>query len=110
MNFWASWCAPCLKEFPNENLLYTKYSSKGLVIVNICVETDRKKWESLSKERDLNMINLYATVDEYQRIKTLYNIEALPRSILIAKDGTVLNNYYKRAGLIKEEEIEGLLR
>ncbi len=109
LNFWASWCAPCLEALPYENSLYDKYSAKGLAIVNICVETDRKKWESLSREKNLHMTNLYATADEYRRLKMLYNIDALPRSILIAKDGSVLNNYYKWAGLIKDEEIEELL-
>lgn len=109
INFWASWCAPCLEALPYENLLHDKYSEKGLVVVNICVETDRKKWELLTKEKALRMINLYATAEEYVRIKKMYNIESLPRSILIANNGTVLNNYYKSTTVINDKEIEDLL-
>ena len=109
LNFWASWCAPCLAALPYENSLYDKHSAKGLAIVNICVETDREQWESLSRKKGLRMTNLYATPDEYRRLKRLYNVEGLPRSLLIAKDGTVMNNYYKAAMEIKDEEVEGLL-
>ncbi len=109
INFWASWCGACLQEFPNENALHAKYSPQGLVVVNICVDTNRKQWELLSRVKDLRMINLYVTAEEYKRLKMRYNIESMPRSILVSKNGHVLNNYYKPASLIKDAEIEELL-
>lgn len=109
INFWASWCAPCLKEFPHENLLYSQYESKGLIFVDICVDTKRKKWESLSVDRNLKMVNLFTTEKEYVRLKLLYNIQGLPRTILVGKDQNILKNNYKRASEIKDVEILQLL-
>lgn len=38
LNFWATWCAPCLKEMPDLNLLHEKYADKGLVVLAISDE------------------------------------------------------------------------
>lgn len=109
VNFWASWCAACIKEFPVENSLHEKYSSQGIVVVNICVETDRQKWKEMSSKHGLTMINLYATEKEYSRIRNLCNIGSLPRSVLVGADQRVLSNYYKRASLIGSSDMDELI-
>lgn len=110
INFWASWCQPCLKELPHENILFQKYASHGLVIINICVETKDEKWRALSKKHNLKMVNLYATEEDYLYIKRVYNVEALPRSILIGRDLKVLDNYFKKASQIKDEDVKSILK
>lgn len=110
VNFWASWCAPCIKEFPIEKSLHEKYSSNGVLVVNICVETDREKWKEMSSKHNLTMINLYATEKEYSQIRSTCNIGFLPRSILIDVDHQVLSNYYKQASQIVSSDMDDLIK
>ncbi len=110
INFWASWCAPCIKEFPIEKSLHEKYASRGILVVNICVDTDRGKWKEMSSKHGLTMINLYATEKEYSRIRNACDIGFLPRSILVDVDHQVLSNYYKQATQITSLDIDELIR
>lgn len=109
INFWAEWCGPCKAEFPAENKLYQQYKDKGLVVINVCIETDIDHWKAISKRDNLQMINLFADAEVYKRIKAVYNIGALPRGIGINKDFTVADNYYQRAGRLTNGDVEKLL-
>lgn len=109
INFWAIWCGPCIAEFPNENSLYSRYKGKGLVVINICVDSDIERWKLISKRDNLQMINLFADSEAYRSIKNRFNIGALPRSILVGRDVKVFDNYFKRASMITDRDIENVL-
>ncbi len=107
INFWATWCVPCIKEFPSENNLYKNYSKdKGLVVINICVDSKLEDWKQVSIRSNLQMINLYANSLNYEYFKKYYNLYALPRSVFIGKDMKIINNNYKRASLLTAADIE----
>jgi peroxiredoxin len=110
INFWATWCGPCIKEFPADNQLHEQYKNKGLVVINICVDSKYETWHRISKTNKLQMINLFADGAAGERIKSLYNISALPRSILINKQGLVTDNYFKRASQLSDQQIAEILR
>lgn len=106
VNFWATWCAGCIAEVPFENRIYNKYGkSKGLVVVNICVDSGPEEWKRVSLKHGLQMVNLYADVDQYEYLKKQFNLYALPRNILLGKDLKVINNNYKRASQLSEADL-----
>lgn len=106
VNFWATWCAGCIAEFPFENMICNKYSkSKGLVMVNICVDSKLEDWKKVSLKNNLQMVNLYADPDQYEYLKKQFNLYALPRNILLGKDLKVINNSYKRASQLSEADL-----
>jgi len=109
INFWAEWCGPCIAEFPKENKLYQQYKNDGLVIINLCVESDKEHWKAISKRDNLEMINLFADAATYKLIKARYNIGGLPRSIAVTKDFKVASNYYPRASMLLDRDIKKLL-
>lgn len=109
LNFWATWCAPCLKEFPAENKLFEKYYDKGLTVINVCVESNFARWKSITEQFDLRMINLYTPSDEQALVKKQFEISALPRTIIIGPDFKVLENYGKRASEFSETDVDSLL-
>lgn len=110
LNFWASWCLPCIKEFPFENKLYQKYKNRDVVVVNICIDTDKAKWKEISTVKDLQMVNLYADAEHTLLIRKLYDLSYLPKSILIDKKGFVRDNDFKRASEIKFSDFERYLK
>lgn len=109
INFWAEWCGPCIAEFAKENKLYQQYKDQGLVVINLCVESDREHWKAISKRDNLQMINLFADAATYKLIKARYNIGSLPRSVAVSKDFKVVANYYQRASLLSDQDIGKLL-
>jgi len=97
LDFWASWCIPCIAEIPKIKDLYDQYSKKGLMIISISSDKDRDSW--------LNAINKYGLkawtqilsiedknnpVSNTDDIYLLYNVNAIPHFILIDKQGRVV--------------------
>lgn len=87
VDFWASWCGPCLLETPNIVELYEKYHKKGLDILGVAVwdkpEDTQKKIEELGLP--------WPQIIDAQRIPTdIYGIQGIPHIILFGPDGTIV--------------------
>lgn len=89
LDFWATWCKPCLKNLPKLEKIYQEYGEKGLTILAINEDGTR----SLSKVEPLvNSLGLSfpVLIDEDRDIMRLYNVSGLPTSILINEDKEVV--------------------
>lgn len=107
INFWAGWCAPCIKEFPAENKLYEAYrTSKKLIVINVCLETSAEVWKNLSARHQLSMVNLFADEKQVTSLKRRYNISGLPKCVLIDTDMKIINNNFKRASAVQLSDLE----
>ena len=86
LNFWATWCKPCIQEMPLFAKIYEKYKERGFEILAITVDAmeDRPKVVSFAKEQKLNFPVLY---DE--SVAALYGVRSYPTTFFIGKQGTV---------------------
>ena len=110
VNFWATWCVPCIAQFPYENNLYQQFKDKGLVIINVCCDSEITTWKRVSLQNNLQMINAYTNKADFKKLLMQYNLGSLPRSILINKKGIVINNSFKRASTLNATDINELLK
>jgi thiol-disulfide isomerase/thioredoxin len=96
VNFWATWCQPCIKEMPLFVRTYEKYKDRGFEILAISVDDleDRPKIASLASRFSINFPILY---DE--GIAKLYEAKSFPTTVFIGKDGNIR---YQNFGLIME--------
>jgi thiol-disulfide isomerase/thioredoxin len=110
VNFWATWCGPCIAEFPNENKLYLENKDKGLTVINICLDSEIEQWKNVSKKKEIKTINVFTDKDEYTYISNRFGISALPKSILLDKNLFVVDNNYKRASQLTKEDINKITK
>lgn len=87
VDFWASWCAPCIKEMPTLKSLYAKYKAKGLEIVGISEDEDRTAWLDAVKKQNMNWIQL---ADDKQEGAMYYQVQTIPHTVLINQEGVVV--------------------
>ncbi len=110
INFWATWCKPCIKEFPEENKLVEKYTGQPVEIVNICIDSKEEKWKSYLKKYNLKTTNLYANGNWNHKLQKDFGIQGLPHSILINWNGKVVENKCRRASENIDLLIDELLK
>lgn len=84
INFWATWCGPCLQEMPLLDKLYQKYQPAGFRILGINIEKDQQKADKLAQELKLSFPILY---DQDSIVSKLYEVEAMPSTVFIDRDG-----------------------
>lgn len=95
LDFWATWCKPCRDESPFLIELHTKFKSKGLEIISIANDDERKEaWKQAIQDDKTgawrHTLQGSGTVND---LGILYSIQPIPAKILIGKDGTILLRY-----------------
>jgi len=86
LDFWTTWCPPCLADAPVLDRLYSKYARKNLMIVGISVDEDRETLEKFLEKHPHDFPVVLTTENEMPH---LYQIGSFPTYIVIAPDGTV---------------------
>ncbi len=109
INFWATWCRPCIQEFAAENELVQGFKNEPVVIVNICMDSEEEVWRNYVKKYELNTLNLFANENWSVNLSKKYFISSLPHSVLIDPEGKIITNKAPRASMGVAEEIRKAL-
>jgi len=88
LDFWASWCGPCQKELPFLFQLYDDNEDRNFIIIAVNID---KKLNSAQKflEKLTEKAHFPIVWDSKSEIPTLYNIESMPTTIFIDKEGVI---------------------
>ena len=108
IDFWAAWCKPCRAENPNVVNIYKKYHEKGLNIIGVSLDRTAEDWKKAIEEDGLewNHVSNIAYFDD--AIAKLYNIQAIPATFLLDKDGVIVAKNLRGPAL--EEKIASMLQ
>ncbi len=87
LDFWASWCEPCLNEVPNLKRLYEKYHSKGLDIIGLSVDRHFEDWEETLDEMQEPWCN-YIDVDKQAIME--YQVQYIPSIFIMDSTGKII--------------------
>jgi thiol-disulfide isomerase/thioredoxin len=92
VDFWATWCGPCVAEMPNMLEHYEKYHAKGFEIVGISLDDNRGTLEKFIADKKLPWPILHdqAAEGEGNALARFYGITGIPQLILIGRDGNVI--------------------
>ena len=91
LDFWASWCTPCINEIPNLKAAYKKFKSKGFEIVSVSVDDETEDWVKAVKDNGLTWVQLWNGDEDLENSPAMdYVISAIPATFLIDADGTII--------------------
>ena len=90
LNFWATWCPPCVEEIPSLNNLETQLGPKGLVVLGVSVDKDEQLYKTFLQRSPL----AYLTArDPDEKINLKYGTIQYPESYLIDRNGKVIEKF-----------------
>lgn len=94
VDFWATWCGPCIAEFPNMKEMYAKYRDHGFEIVGISLDKDAEKVKAFVETSEVPWMILHHPENERgwdHPAAVYYGINAIPAMVLIGADGNVIS-------------------
>jgi len=86
INFWATWCGPCRQEMPLLDELYSRYQRVGFTLLGVNIDDDSRQAMQMVKELGVSFPVLF---DESKAVSELYEVEVMPTTILLDREGTV---------------------
>lgn len=91
LNFWATWCPPCVTEMPSLGRLQTRFEGQKFKVLAVSVDEDG--WPAVDRFLKKYPVNLTILLDVRGDIAARYGTNRLPESFLIDQKGTVVKKY-----------------
>ena len=91
VDFWATWCGPCMAEVPNVVKSYQKLHDKGFEIVGISFDQDKAKLESVTKAKGMTWVQYFDGKGWQNEFGQKFGINSIPRMWLVNKKGMVVD-------------------
>ncbi len=90
VEFWASWCAPCIQSFPDLKSLYASYNENGFEVITVSIDDDLSDWEHESKTQELPWIDVGEMYGWKGPTATAYGVQFVPKGYLVDSTGLIL--------------------
>ncbi len=106
IDFWASWCGPCIAEIPNVKKVYEQYKDKGLEVLSVSIDKGSAEWLLALDKIKMPWKQVLAT-NAGKEITSLYQFSGIPFIVLIDKEGRIVKKNLRGAAM--ESAIKELL-
>jgi thiol-disulfide isomerase/thioredoxin len=106
IDFWATWCGPCVAELPNVLKTYKELHPKGFEIVGISLDSDKAELEAFVKDKGMEWPQFFDGKGWKNELAVTYDIHSIPAMWLVDKKGMVVDTA-ARGGL--DEKVAKLL-
>ena len=83
LDFWASWCGPCMREVPYLKKTYSKYSDKGFQILGVSLDQKRESWLKAIDDNDMSWLHVSDLKYWSNEAAGLYGVNSIPANFLI---------------------------
>jgi cytochrome c biogenesis protein CcmG, thiol:disulfide interchange protein DsbE len=90
LNFWATWCPPCIEETPSLNQMQKQLKDKGVVVLAVSVDADDAAYRRFLKDHNVNLLTVR---DADQKSNALYGTIRFPETYIIDRQGVVRRKF-----------------
>ncbi len=100
VDFWASWCKPCMVDMPNVIELYKTYKDKGFEIVGVSLDREKEAWLNTIKTPGMEWIHVWDMDGDVQGgVATKFGVTGIPHTVLLDKEGKIIEINLRSEGL-----------
>lgn len=103
IDFWATWCAPCIREMPQLQAIYNKYRHKGFEVVGIACDSEEDKVPDVVKDRGVTYVNLIGDPE----VTSAYKVQGYPTLFLLDAEGRIVQRF---DGAVSAGMLDGFVR
>jgi cytochrome c biogenesis protein CcmG/thiol:disulfide interchange protein DsbE len=90
LNFWATWCAPCVEEVPSLVEMQRRMKSKGVTVLAVSIDADQSAYQRFVKDHNVNLLTVR---DPDQKSNALYGTSVFPETFIIDRNGVVRRKF-----------------
>ncbi|MBN1925603.1 MAG: AhpC/TSA family protein [Prolixibacteraceae bacterium] len=108
IDFWASWCNPCIEELPLLKSIYADYSDKGFEIFGVSLDREKQAWLNAIERFGMDWVHVWDLDGETPgETANKYGVNGIPFTVLLDKEGKIIAKNLRGEQL--REKISGLL-
>jgi peroxiredoxin len=90
VDFWATWCGPCVNELPNVLAAYKKFHDQGFEIVGVSLDEEEAKLTGFLKEQGMTWAQFFDGKGWENKLAVKYGIQSIPATFLLDGEGTII--------------------
>ena len=105
LNFWATWCAPCVEELPSLVNLQQRMRNKGITVLAVSVDQDEGLYRRFVQDHNVNLLTVR---DANQKSNNLYGTFKFPETYIIDRNGVMRRKFIGPVDLATPEVVDFL--
>jgi cytochrome c biogenesis protein CcmG/thiol:disulfide interchange protein DsbE len=90
LNFWATWCPPCIEELPSMATMQDRMRSRGIVVLGVSIDVDEDAYHRFLRQRGVNFLTVR---DPEQKVATMYGTTGWPETYIIDRQGVLRRKF-----------------
>jgi cytochrome c biogenesis protein CcmG, thiol:disulfide interchange protein DsbE len=90
LNFWATWCAPCIEELPSLVEMQRRMKAKGVTVLAISVDVDENAYRRFVRDHNVNLLTVR---DPDQKSPALYGTHLFPETYILDRNGVMRRKF-----------------
>ncbi len=107
LNFWATWCPPCVEEMPSLVEMQRRMKAKGVTVVAVSIDVDENAYRQFVKDHGVNLLTVR---DPNEKTPTLYGTHGWPETYIIDRKGVIRRKFIGPVDWTEPEVIDFLSR